>query len=380
MTVFQVAPVTFRTTKHPMLLCFLILVTSSTALQAPTLPMLMQPPPTHGKPLAFDPSLPTDEKHSLARPDSETAAAATTTTDGDSDSNIAAHLDERRRLFSSDSNSDSDSDSDSDSEHYPRRYLSTPDSCSTTPTTVAIGQEITLGGAASSYANSQSCVWNVQGGLAAGSTSIGVAFTFFHTEENEDTLKVYDADHPTVLLGKAHSGDELTPFVISFDGVSRLKIVFTSNEGSAESSRTLQLGFKGKVFDAGTNCHAGETCSGHGTCSPLQAGKARKCNCDQLSSDSIMSDVYFDDDCSTIVRYIAPDTPFTIANLPIGAWSYVWTPVERNKKYLIDFRDTGAPNSDPLLILGSASTMEPGGAWHPSLPRLNGKYFEDYLR
>jgi hypothetical protein len=89
--------------------------------------------------------------------------------------------------------------------------------------------------------------------------------------------------------------------------------------------------------------------------------------------------VYMDDVCSTLVRYIAPNTPLSVSQLSIGSWSYVWTIVNDNTKYLVDFRDTGLPESDPLLILGTASTISSTGVWKPTLPRLSGRYYEDYL-
>ena len=43
-------------------------------------------------------------------------------------------------------------------------------------------------------------------------------------------------------------------------------------------------------------------------------------------------------------------------------------------KYLIDFKDTGSPNSDPLLILGHADNIDSQGRWLPRLPVITWLY------
>lgn len=273
-------------------------------------------------------------------------------------------------------------------QHYPksvsspRRQLAA-DTCATSPTTVESGSSFSLGDTNkdTTYANTQSCTWLINGGVAADGT-IGVAFTFFHTEENQDTVQIYDAIDNT-LIGTAHSGDELTPFVVSKDGVSSLKVVFTANEAVAQSSRTLQLGFKATVFDAGTQCYSADAnvCSGHGTCSPVATGTARKCSCSKPTLPTETSDAYFGDDCSVKVAHLAVNTKAEIRDLAIGKWSYFWSEVAPTTKYLVDFKDVGDVNGDPLLVLGSASTIANDGTWNPVLPRLSSstRYYEDYL-
>ena len=314
-------------------------------------PSWIHPPMNHGPLISVDPSLPNDMDMDM--------------NNNNNNNSVENHLEERKKLYQS---------------H--RRHL-VAETCSTGSTTVAAGSNFSLGGAGSSYANTQSCTWIIEGGVASGGT-IGVAFTFFHTEEKEDTVKVYDADDtadPSTPIGDiVYSGDELTPFIIAKDGVHRLKVVFTANEAVAQSSRTLQLGFTAQVFDAGTSCFSDSTCSGHGICSAAEAGKARKCVCTPLSSSTDKSDVYFGDDCSVKVAHIDVDAPVSITSLKKGDWSYYWTEVAANTKYLVDFKDTGLPDSDPLLVLGSASTFD-SDVWSPILPRLSSKtrYYEDYL-
>jgi hypothetical protein len=136
------------------------------------------------------------------------------------------------------------------------------------------------------------------------------------------------------------------------------------------------------VYNAGTKCFVND-CNGHGTCSTSNV-KPKVCVCTPLNSDSDTSDIYLGDTCETKISYLAPNTPATLSNIATNEWSYHWAMVGSTTKYLIDFKDTGSPNSDPLLILGHADNIDSQGQWLPGspvIPRLSStsRYFEDYL-
>ena len=82
---------------------------------------------------------------------------------------------------------------------------------------------------------------------------IGVAFTFFHTEANQDVVKIYDHAADPSGTGTplaTYSGDLTTPLLFAKSGVRELLIVFTADEQVHPTSRTLQLGFSAKAWDA----------------------------------------------------------------------------------------------------------------------------------
>ena len=329
-------------------LCLLAFVAATTATALPQMqvPTLTQPPPNHPTLLQIPPT------HTKMDPSPNQM---------DTPQLVQSHLEERKSI-------------------YQRRHL-TSESCSTTTPSVAVGQNFSLGGLHSSYSNAQSCTWIVEDvtHVPAGGT-IGIAFTFFHTEENDDKVQIFDADTNAAVGLPFYSGDLITPFIIGQSGVHRLKVVFTANEAVSESSRTLQLGFSATVYNAGADCYD-PSCNNHGTCSSSTGSKPRTCECTPLASPTDYNDVWLGGTCSTQVSYLAPNTPKTVTNVPMGEWSYYWSAVDSTTKYLVDFKDTGLPDSDPLLVLGSASTMSNTGEWNPVIPRLSSssKYYEDYL-
>ena len=305
-----------------------------------------QSPPGHGKLLQFNPA------NSLSSLAPAKPSFAFDLSPHPNAEQTAIHLAERKEVFLHSSK---------------RRHLQN-DLCATAPVSVKVGDTFSLGHdgkTPSSYANSQSCTWLVEDATALppGST-IGIAFTFFHTEENSDTVQIYDAATDTLI--STHSGDELTVFIVAKKDVHRLKVVFTSNEAVSESSRTLQLGFSATVYDAGADCFASQ-CNAHGQCDTTAT--PRVCKCTQLTSDTDLQSVWVGDTCSTQIAYLKPNTPTLLAELPINEWSYFWSEVDTTTKYLVDFKDTGSPDSDPLLVLGSASTITDKGQWNPVLPR-----------
>ena len=328
-------------------LCLLAFVAATTALPQMQVPTLTQPPPNHPTLLSTN-YLTMDLPPNLAN-------------HLDTPQLVQSHLEERKSI-------------------YQRRHL-TSESCSTTTPSVAVGQNFSLGGLHSSYSNAQSCTWIIEDvtRIPAGGT-IGIAFTFFHTEENDDKVQIFDADTNAAVGPPFYSGDLITPFMIGQSGVHRLKVVFTANEAVSESSRTLQLGFSATVYNAGADCYD-PSCNNHGTCSSSTGSKPRTCACTPLASPTDYNDVWLGDTCATQVSYLAPNTPKTVTNIPMGEWSYYWSAVDSTTKYLVDFKDTGLPDSDPLLVLGSASTMSNTGEWNPVIPRLSSssKYYEDYL-
>jgi hypothetical protein len=328
-------------------LCLLAFVAATTALPQMQVPTLTQPPPNHPTLLSANyltMDLPPNQANHLDTPQL-----------------VQSHLEERKSI-------------------YQRRHL-TSESCSTTTPSVAVGQNFSLGGLHSSYSNAQSCTWIIEDvtKIPAGGT-IGIAFTFFHTEENDDKVQIFNADTNAAVGPPFYSGDLITPFMIGQSGVHRLKVVFTANEAVSESSRTLQLGFSATVYNAGADCYD-PSCNNHGTCSSSTGSKPRTCACTPLASPTDYNDVWLGDTCATQVSYLAPNTPKTVTNIPMGEWSYYWSAVDSTTKYLVDFKDTGLPDSDPLLVLGSASTMSNTGEWNPVIPRLSSssKYYEDYL-
>ena len=102
--------------------------------------------------------------------------------------------------------------------------------------------------------------------------------------------------------------------------------------------------------------------------------KPKVCVCTPLNSDSDTSDIYLGDPCETKKSYFAPNTPATLSNIATHEWSYHWGMVGSTTKYLIDFKDTGSPNGDPLLILGHADNIDSQGRWLPRLPVITWLY------
>ncbi len=287
--------------------------------------------------------------------------------------------------------------------HLPlHRRLSGGASCEGSHTvagpTTASGVPFGVGGDGTTvYANSQSCTFTVTCATCTGTATthaVGVAFTFFHTERNQDVVKIYNADDDaaSALPLEDYSGDIPTPFVFSRRGVKNLRIVFEADEALHQSSRTMQLGWTvGAVFDARVGCYnPGTACNGHGSCDPLgdtSAGLGR-CNCDgdPLSETDTW---WLGDACTLEVRHLesagADETSktATVSDLGIDKWAYFWVELDPANLYLLDFQDTGHPNSDPLLTLGKtfSSSSANGGANQPIVPALNAdtRTAEDYL-
>jgi hypothetical protein len=249
------------------------------------------------------------------------------------------------------------------------------------------------------YAHAQSCRYIVKDAAVTAGGTIGVAFTFFHTEANEDVVKIYDhlvdPDGAGAPLA-TYSGDLTAPLLFARPGVRELLLVFTSDEQLQPSSRTLQLGFTARAWAAAAACFD-PACGGHGTCETKDGYKQCACAPDISAAGGAAdtADWYLGATCATKVPHLAAvrgtaafsaSSGLAVGPVAVGAWSYYWVDArkmsQQGYRYLVDFKDTGAATSDPLLVIGLPFTRRNNqGAGSPTLPTLNDKatFYEDYF-
>ena len=278
-----------------------------------------------------------------------------------------------------------------------RKLLLSGDRCSSSmPTTHTLSSgEFGIGSgiSGSGYAHTQLCKYIVKDASAG---LIGVAFTFFHTEANQDTVKIYDNERDPQATGTplaTYSGDLSAPILFAKSGVNQLLIVFTSDDQLHSDSRTQQLGFNARAWDAQSSCFDA-SCNGHGTCQTRDGYK--QCSCSPTISDSAADSAtwYLGATCGTAVPHLgavngqdafSPSSGKAVGPVAVGKWSYFWVDLRLLRsgyRFLLDFKDTGGATSDPLLVLGMPfSRSQSSASNQPVLPSLNDQstYYEDYF-
>ena len=223
------------------------------------------------------------------------------------------------------------------------------DTCSSTPTTHNLQSGsfgIGKGFSGPGYANAQSCKYIVKDDASSGGM-IGVAFTFFHTEANQDVVKIYDHAADPSGTGTplaTYSGDLTTPLLFAVC-VRELLIVFTADEQVHPTRGRAGLSVKARCP---CSLLDGPTCS-HGSCAMKDTSSAPAPG--HLHSDSDNADWYLGATCGTKVPHLVPvdgtaafdPERATVSPLAVGSWSYLPPQARQSwRPRLVDFKHGSA--------------------------------------
>jgi len=163
-----------------------------------------------------------------------------------------------------------------------------------------------------------------------------IDFSFFETEFEHDTLKIYDGDDDGTTPAIKLSGAKPESLVWRSEHAT-VFAVFRADAEYRSNVETEQRGFAATWFDSTDGATCAEDCNGHGTCVDGLCDCAGGFGPDDLT------------DCSIPVFPLVDGVAAKIEHLGVGEWAYFSFDIPADHSFLVEVLDRSTADADPRL-------------------------------